>query len=155
MVLILHNGWAMDVEKTTVIRLSKEPSTFDFTVAQKNWRMWNISTSWIAWYQIMQDVHVKLNPGLSRQKQYSIGRKLFTNKFDLNARKKLVKCCIWSVACYDADTWTLRKVDQNYLGRFGMWFWRRVAPLDEKPQNYATYAENHTVNVTALRFRLW
>jgi hypothetical protein len=34
-VLILHNGWAMDVEKTTVIRLSKEPSRFDFTVAQK------------------------------------------------------------------------------------------------------------------------
>jgi len=28
---------------------------------------------------------------------------------------KLVKCCIWSVALYGAETWTLWKVDQIYL----------------------------------------
>jgi hypothetical protein len=27
---------------------------------------------------------------------------------------KLVKCYIWSVAFYGAETWTLRKVDQIY-----------------------------------------
>jgi hypothetical protein len=43
---------------------------------------------------------------------------LFTNKLDLNLRKKLVKCYIWSIALYGAETWTLRKTDQNYLESF-------------------------------------
>jgi hypothetical protein len=38
---------------------------------------------------------------------------LFTSKPDLNLRNKLVKCYIWSTALYGAETWTLRKVDQN------------------------------------------
>jgi hypothetical protein len=51
---------------------------------------------------------------------------LFTSKLDINLRKKPVKCYIWSVALYDADTWTLRKVDQKYLESFEMWCWRRL-----------------------------
>ena len=38
---------------------------------------------------------------------------LFTGTMDLNLRKKLVKCYIWSMALYGAETWTLRAVDQN------------------------------------------
>ena len=30
-------------------------------------------------------------------------------------RKKLVKCYVWSIALYDAETWTLRAVDQKHL----------------------------------------
>jgi len=37
---------------------------------------------------------------------------------DLELRKKLVKCCIWSVALYGAETWTLRAVDQKHLESF-------------------------------------
>ena len=32
---------------------------------------------------------------------------LFTSTLDLELRKKLVKCCIWSIALYAAETWTL------------------------------------------------
>jgi hypothetical protein len=35
-----------------------------------------------------------------------------------NLRKKLVKCYIWSVAFYGAENWTLRKVEQKYVGSF-------------------------------------
>jgi hypothetical protein len=40
---------------------------------------------------------------------------IFTSKLDLNLRKKLVKCYIWSIGLYGAETWTLQKVDQKYL----------------------------------------
>jgi hypothetical protein len=43
---------------------------------------------------------------------------LFTGKLDLNLRKKLVKCYIWSMALYGAETWTLRAADQKYLESF-------------------------------------
>ena len=35
-------------------------------------------------------------------------KNLFTSKLDLNLRKKLAKCYVWSMALYGAETWTLR-----------------------------------------------
>ena len=46
---------------------------------------------------------------------------LFTSKLELNLRNKLVKCYIWSVALYGAETWTLQRVDQKYKDSFEMW----------------------------------
>ena len=34
-------------------------------------------------------------------------KNLFTSKLDLNLRKRLVRCCVWSIALYGAETWTL------------------------------------------------
>ena len=45
---------------------------------------------------------------------------LFTSTLDLKLRKKLVKCYIWSIALYGAETWTLRAVDQKHLESFEM-----------------------------------
>ena len=36
-------------------------------------------------------------------------RALFTSILDLKLRKDLVKCYIWSIALYGAETWTFRK----------------------------------------------
>jgi hypothetical protein len=43
---------------------------------------------------------------------------LFTSKLDLNLRKKLVKCYIWSIEFCGVETWTHREVDQKYLKNF-------------------------------------
>jgi hypothetical protein len=48
---------------------------------------------------------------------------------DLELRKKLVKCYIWSIALYGAETWTLRAVDQKHMESFEMWCWRRVEKI--------------------------
>jgi len=45
-------------------------------------------------------------------------RVLFISTLDLKLRKKLVKCYIWSIALYGADTWTLRLVNQKQLESF-------------------------------------
>ena len=54
---------------------------------------------------------------------------LFTSKLDLNLRKKLVKCYVWSLALYGAETWTLRAVDQKHLESFEMWCWRGMEKI--------------------------
>jgi len=48
----------------------------------------------------------------------------FTSTLDLKLRKKPVKCYVWSIALYGAETWTLRAVDQKHLETFEMWCWR-------------------------------
>ena len=54
---------------------------------------------------------------------------LFTGKLDLDLRKKLVKCYIWSIVLYGAETWTLRAADQKYLESSEMWCWRRMEKI--------------------------
>ena len=54
---------------------------------------------------------------------------LFTITLDLNLRKKLVKCYIWSIALYGAETWTLRAVDKKHLEFLEMWCWRRMEKI--------------------------
>jgi hypothetical protein len=48
---------------------------------------------------------------------------------DLELRKKLVKCYVWSIALYGAETWTLRAVDLKHLESFEMWSWRRMEKI--------------------------
>jgi hypothetical protein len=47
-------------------------------------------------------------------------RTRFTSTLDLELRKKLVKCYVWSIALYGAETWSLRSVDQKHLKSFEM-----------------------------------
>jgi hypothetical protein len=54
---------------------------------------------------------------------------LFTNTSDLELKKKLVKCYIWSIALYGVETWALRAVDQKHLESFKMWCWRRMEKI--------------------------
>ena len=52
-----------------------------------------------------------------------------TSTMDLELRKKLVKCYIWSIALYGAETWTFRAVDQKHLESFEMLCWRRMGKV--------------------------
>ena len=53
-------------------------------------------------------------------------KNLFTSKSDLNLTKKLVKCYVWSMAPYGAETWT---TVQKRLKSFEMWCWRRMEKI--------------------------
>ncbi|GFG40896.1 hypothetical protein Cfor_01459 [Coptotermes formosanus] len=57
---------------------------------------------------------------------FSKKKATFTSQMDLNLRKKLVKCYIWSIALYGAETWALLKVAQQYLESVEMWCWRKM-----------------------------
>ena len=56
-------------------------------------------------------------------------RGLFTSTLDVELRTKLVKCYIWSIALYSAETSKLRAVDQKHLESFEMWYWRRIEKI--------------------------
>jgi hypothetical protein len=56
-------------------------------------------------------------------------RALFTNTLDLELRKELVKCYIWSIVLSAAKTWTLRAADQKHLESFEMCCWRRMEKI--------------------------
>jgi len=51
---------------------------------------------------------------------------------ELNLKDKLrINSYIWSIVCYAAENWTLRKVrvDQKYLDRCETWCWRMMEKI--------------------------
>jgi hypothetical protein len=40
-----------------------------------------------------------------------------------------VKCYVWSIALYGAETWRFWTVDQKHLESFEMWCWRRMEQI--------------------------
>ena len=60
---------------------------------------------------------------------FNTKRTLFTSTLDLELSKKLVKCYVWSIALYGAETWTLRAVHQRHLESFEMLCWRRMEEI--------------------------
>ena len=51
-----------------------------------------------------------------------------------------MKCYIWSIALYGAETWTLRAVDQKHLVSFEMWCWKRMEKI-----SWADHVRNEEV----------
>ena len=54
---------------------------------------------------------------------------LLTSKMNIELKKKLVRCYVWSIALYGSETWTLRKLERKYLESFEMWCWRRMEKI--------------------------
>jgi hypothetical protein len=68
---------------------------------------------------MMQGVQIKARIAMAKA-AFNRKKTLFTSKVDLELRKKLVKCYIWSIALYGAETWPFQKLDQKYLECFEM-----------------------------------
>jgi hypothetical protein len=106
-------GREMNVEKTKVMGISRQPSTMKIMLDQKqleNVEYFNYLGSMITndarcTHEIKSRIAMA-KAAFSKKKKT---KNLFTSKLDLNLRKKLVKCYIWGIALYGAETWTLGK----------------------------------------------
>ena len=82
---------------------------------------------------------------------------LFTSTLDLELREKLVNCCIWSIALYGAETWTLWAVDQKHLESFEMWCWRRMEKISwtDHVRNEEVKEQRNILNEISKRKANW
>jgi hypothetical protein len=120
-------GMEMSVEKTKVMRISRQPSPMKIMIDQK--QLENVEYFNYLGSMITNDGRctreIKSRIAMAKA-AFNKKKNNFTSKLDLNLRKKPVKCYIWSIALYGAETWTLRKIGQKYLESFEMWCWRRM-----------------------------
>ena len=54
---------------------------------------------------------------------------LCSNNFSLEIKKKLIKCCIWSVALYRSETWTIGKNEEMVVNAFETWCSRKILKI--------------------------
>ena len=78
--------------------------------------MWNILNIWVK-NDGRYTCEIKCRITMAKA-AFNKKKALFTSTLDLELRKKLAKCYIWSIALYGAETWALRAVDQKHLESF-------------------------------------
>jgi hypothetical protein len=122
-------GMEMNVGKTKVMRISRQPSPMKIMIDQK--QLENVEYFNYLGRMITNDARCtrEIKARIAMAKAAFNKKNLFTSKLDLNLRKKLVKCYIWSIALYGAETWRLWKIDQTYLESFEIWCWRRMQKI--------------------------
>jgi hypothetical protein len=123
-------GMEINVEKTKVMRISRQPAPMKIMIDQK--QLENVAYFDYLGSMITNDARctreIKSRIAMAKA-AFNKKKNLFTSKLDLNLRKKLIKCYIWSIALYGAEMWTLRKIDQTYLESFEVWCWRRMEKI--------------------------
>jgi len=108
----------MNVKKTKLMRISRQPSPVKIMKCFKY-----LSSMLTNYGTCTCEIKSKI---VMAKAAFNKKKTLFTSKLNLNLRKKLVKCYIWSMALYGAETWTLWAAGQKYLESFEIWCWRRM-----------------------------
>jgi hypothetical protein len=121
----------MNVEKIKVMRISRQHFQVKIMIDQK--QLDNVESFKYWCSNLTNDgrctCEIKCRISLAKA-VFNKKRALFTSTLDLELRKKLLNCYIWSIALYGAETWTLRAVDQkHFLESFEMWCWRRMEKI--------------------------
>jgi len=118
------------VEKTKLMRISRQPFPVKIMIDQK--RLENVDSFKYLGSILTKDrrctCEIKFMIAMAKA-AFNKKRALFPSTLDLELRKKLVKCYVWSIALYGAETWMLWAEDQKHLASFEMWCWRRMEKI--------------------------
>ena len=60
------------------------------------------------------------------KKKFMERREILSGEMGIEMKKKLVKCLIWSVATFGAETWIMNAETRRRIESFEMWCWRRM-----------------------------
>ena len=98
-------GMELNVEKTKVMRISRQPLPVKIIVDQK--QLENVQSFKYLGSILTNDgrctCEIECRIAMAKA-AFNKKRTLFTSTLDLELRKKLVKCYVWSIALYGAKT---------------------------------------------------
>jgi len=117
----------INVGKTKVMRISRQPFPVKIMIYEK--QLENVGSFKYLGSILASDGRctcvIKCRIAMAKA-TFNKKRVLFTRTLDLELRKKLGKCYVWSIALYGAESWKLRAVDQKYVTSFEIMCWRRM-----------------------------
>ena len=112
-------GKEMNVDKTKVVRISKQLFPVKIMMDQK--QLENVESFKYLGSMLTNDgrctCEIKCRIAMAKA-AFSKKKALFTSTLDWELRKKLVKCYIWSITLYGAETWTLGGSRSETRGKF-------------------------------------
>ena len=122
--------WKWMWKKSRVTRISRQPSAIQIMIdltQPENVEYMNYLGSRITKNaRCTQEITSR---NIMAKAAFNKKKTLFSTNLELNLRKKLIKCYIWSIAVHGAQTWILQSTDDKYLESFKMWCWRNMQTI--------------------------
>ena len=143
-------------KKTNVIRISRQPLPVKIMIDQK--QLENVESFKYLGNILTNDgrctCEIKCRIGMAKA-AFNKKRAPFTSTLDFEMRKKLMKCYNWSIALCDAETWTLRAVDQKHLKGSEMLCWIRMEKIswtDHVRNEDVFYLESRSREISYMKY---
>ena len=112
-------GMEMNVEKSKVMKISRQPFPVKIRIDQK--QLENVESFKYLGTILTNDgrctCEIKCRIAMAKA-AFNKKRTLFTSTLDLELRRKLVKCYIWGIALYGAETWDALGSRSETPGKF-------------------------------------
>ena len=117
----------ININKTKAIVIGRKPKKTDMRIKDESVEQvdsfkylgCNISSNMNCYQKVKQRIAMAKDV-------FNKKKSIFCGPLEKELRKRLVKCFVWRVAVYGAETWTLRRNEQKRLEAFGMCLWRRM-----------------------------
>ena len=122
----LRFGLKVNASKTHVMAISDDPQTIKMGATSLK------RVDQFKYLGSIVNIHSSSSPDI--RARLATARRITTElstvwrspSIGLELKKRLVKALVWSVALYGAETWALKKQDEDRLHAFELWVWRRV-----------------------------
>ncbi|XP_013772531.1 uncharacterized protein LOC106457643 [Limulus polyphemus] len=75
------------------------------------------------------EVEIQRRIEIARSAFNNMSKVLTSSNFIITTRMKLVKCYVWSILLYGAETWTISKAIPKKIEAFEMWIYVRVLKI--------------------------
>jgi hypothetical protein len=140
--IVKFHGMDMNVKTTNATRISRQPSQIQIMIHQKqpgNVEYFNFLDIMKTYARCTQEIKSRL---VMKKVAFNKKNSLFTDKLDLNLRKKQVNCYIWNVVFCRAEPWMLRKTDQKYVGSFE---WMEISWADHERKEVVIVKEERNI----------
>ena len=112
----------INMEKTKVMCVSKQSKELKIKLDGK-WIQQVKRFTYLG--TIITIENVKTRIALAKKK-FAERREIPSGDLSIELRKRLIKCLVWSVATFGAETWILSKETMRRIEGFEMWCWRRL-----------------------------
>ena len=112
-------GMKINISKTKAMVIGRKPKKIDIRIKDESAEQVDsfkylgciISSNLNCCQKVKQRI-------ATAKEAFNSKRSIFCGPLKKELRKRLVKCFVWSVALYGAETWTLRRNEQKLLEAF-------------------------------------
>ena len=126
-------GLEMNVKKTKTMVISKNPEEKNLEIKVDTQTLEQVDKFKYLGTQITDDgkpdTEIINRMSIAKNKFSSMAKLLTSRRLNINTKLNILKCYVFSIFMYGAETWTLTKVLESRIEAFEMWCFRRIGRI--------------------------
>ena len=129
-------GLDMNVKKTKTMIISKQPKGKLLDIKVDNQSLEQVDKFKYLGTQISNDgkpdTEITNRISIAKSKFSSMSKLMISRRLSIPTKLKILKCYVFSIFMYGAESWTLSKVLESRIEAFEMWCLRRIGNISWK-----------------------